>query len=160
MITEDLSVVERRIDSSRMPWLILAVAILNLLIGCSAFQSEAPQDESAPADSQGETEGTDGSASAVDGTSEASAVVDEPSTPENRQTEGAPPAEARELSSVEVLWQVPGEPVEKYHLRYGLEATNLTHQVEIAVSDLEKVNHPEFGPLFRYVISSVPADRT
>src|SRR5690606_24377456 len=79
---------------------------------------------------------------------------------EGAAAESAPPAETRELSSVEILWQVPAEAVINYHLRYGTQPDALTHQVQVPVSELEKIDHPEHGKLFRYVIPSVPADQT
>jgi hypothetical protein len=58
-------------------------------------------------------------------------------------------------SSVEILWQVPGEPVEKYHLNYGTDAEHLDQSKEIPVGDLEKIDHPVHGALFRYVLTGV-----
>ena len=74
---------------------------------------------------------------------------------ENRQVQ--PEAESNELSaqqsSVEILWQVPGEPIEKYHIDYGNDPANLDKHLEIPVSELEKVDDPTHGPLFRYVLT-------
>ena len=70
------------------------------------------------------------------------------------------PKDTTTLSSVEILWQVPGEAVEYYYLRYGTDSGKLDKKDKIAVKDLEKIDHPEHGPLFKYVISGVPAEQT
>ncbi|HQH29083.1 MAG TPA: hypothetical protein PLP17_16940, partial [Oligoflexia bacterium] len=54
--------------------------------------------------------------------------------------------------SVELLWQVPGEAVEKYYIFYGSDAQNLAQRAEVPVSQLEKIDHPVHGPLYRYVL--------
>ncbi|MFN8390508.1 MAG: hypothetical protein U0136_09485 [Bdellovibrionota bacterium] len=66
-------------------------------------------------------------------------------------------AQAEDTSTVEVLWQVPGEPVEKYHLSYGLDPSHLDNHLEIPVSDLQKIDHPKHGPVFRYELKNAPA---
>ena len=64
------------------------------------------------------------------------------------------------LTTVELLWQVPGEAVEKYHLHYGFEETKLDHHLEIPVRTLERKQDQVHGPLFRYEIPGVPANHT
>jgi hypothetical protein len=66
----------------------------------------------------------------------------------------------REVSTVEILWQVPGEAVAYYHLRYGTEKNALNKKAKVAVRDLEKVDHPDHGSLYRYVLPGVPAEKT
>lgn len=62
-------------------------------------------------------------------------------------------------SSVEIMWQVPTEGVMKYHIYYGYEANNLTNTATVLVTELEKVDSPVYGPLFRYIIKSVPTNQ-
>ena len=69
------------------------------------------------------------------------------------QREKAPLAAGR--TSVELLWQVPSGPVDKYHLAYGSEPTALDSKVEIPIRELEKIDDPSHGPLFRYIVEGV-----
>jgi hypothetical protein len=85
-----------------------------------------------------------------------------PSTQEQttQKTDGEKPAqltaeESVPSSSVEILWQVPGEPVEKYHLNYGTDPEHLDQIKEIPAQDLERIDNPVHGTLFRYVLTGV-----
>ncbi len=62
-------------------------------------------------------------------------------------------------STLEVFWQIPGEAVEKYHLYYGLEADELTNHIEVMVNELQKVDDPKHGPVYRYELKDIPAKR-
>ncbi|MCB0360361.1 MAG: hypothetical protein KDD44_12020 [Bdellovibrionales bacterium] len=72
------------------------------------------------------------------------------------------PSETKEEkpSPVELIWQVPGEAVEVYHIFYGLNPSNLDREVVVEVSELEKYDHPSFGPVFRYYLTSAPDGKT
>lgn len=50
----------------------------------------------------------------------------------------------------QILWQIPTEPVETYHLAIIDDAGNEIRKIKIAVSDLAKFDHPTFGPVYRY----------
>ena len=63
-------------------------------------------------------------------------------------------------SIVEVIWQVPTDAVEIYHLDFGTSETALDNHLKIPVSELEKSNHPRFGPVFRYRLKNIPANQT
>lgn len=124
---------------------ILGMAFLSLVTlapGCSRVSPQPAEKEELPADE--------------------SEIVEELSTAPTESDSATYSAQepSRELSSVELLWQVPAEPVETYHLRYGTHPDTLTHQVKIQVTELDQIQHPEYGPLFRYIIPSVPADQT
>jgi hypothetical protein len=69
------------------------------------------------------------------------------------------PVQADNTSSIEVMWQVPGEPVEEYHLYYGIDPQHLDNHIEVPVSELQKIDHPKHGPVFRYELKGVPANR-
>jgi len=62
-------------------------------------------------------------------------------------------------STLEVLWQVPSEAVEKYHFYYGLEPDKLDNHIVVPISELQKTDHPKHGPVFRYELREVPANR-
>ena len=75
--------------------------------------------------------------------------------------EGQTASQPQEPSTtVELLWQVPGEAVEKYHLHYGFEETKLDHHLEIPVAGLERKHDAVHGPLFRFEIPNVPLNQT
>jgi hypothetical protein len=71
--------------------------------------------------------------------------------PETAATEQEPP-------SVEILWQVPVEPVDKYYIYYGSDQNNLDKKAEVPVSQLEKIDHPVHGPLYRYVLTGIASN--
>ena len=60
---------------------------------------------------------------------------------------------------IELVWQVPGESVEKYHLFYGFTETDLNNHIVLEVSRLEKLDDPVQGPVFRYELRGIPTDR-
>jgi len=70
------------------------------------------------------------------------------------------PTSERNLSDVEVIWAVPGEPVDKYLLRYGFSKESLNLEIEIDASKLEKVQDPAHGEVYHYLINDVPSART
>ena len=66
---------------------------------------------------------------------------------------------AVEVSGVEVVWQVPLKPVEVYHLRYGFSPTALNEEIVVPIDKLEKSDHPAFGPVYKYQLRNVSAER-
>lgn len=62
-------------------------------------------------------------------------------------------------STLEVLWQVPSEAVEKYHFYYGLDPNKLDNHIVVPIAELQKSDHPKHGPVFRYELREVPANR-
>ena len=140
--------------------LFIFLCAVSLAAGCSLSSSdtdaESPEESSAeavseaPAAEPASTE-TSASSDSSESDSDAAAAEEEPA---------APAAETEAVSSVEILWQVPGEAVEKYYLRYGVKEDALDKSVTIPVRELDKIDHPDYGPLFRYLISGVPAEKT
>lgn len=53
---------------------------------------------------------------------------------------------------IEVTWEVPGEPVDGFIIRYGDSPTTLSREVTISSTDIREENDPEFGPVYRYLI--------
>lgn len=64
------------------------------------------------------------------------------------------------LNSLEVLWRVPSEPVEKYYVYYGTEKSKLDKHFSVRVTELKRFDHPDQGPLFRFILPNVPLDKT
>jgi hypothetical protein len=136
---------------------LMALFLSGFLSGCSLFEISLF--------------GSDSEDAAVEQAEESNVEKAKPSAAETNAgertasiAEQAPPVEAvedtEEVSSVEILWQVPGEAVEKYYLRYGTDDAVLDTSVVIMVRELDKIDHPDYGPLFRYVVSGVPAKQT
>lgn len=61
-------------------------------------------------------------------------------------------------STVEIIWQVPSEPVEVYFLSYGTNPSNLDQHVELPVNKIAKRDHPAYGPVFQYELANLPSD--
>ena len=79
-----------------------------------------------------------------------------------------PPAQTASLTQqgpgarvqpVEILWRVPTDTVERYQILWGNDESNLDQKVVVEVRDLTKVDHPKFGPVFRYELRQVPMDQ-
>ena len=66
----------------------------------------------------------------------------------------------RELSSVEILLQVPDDDIKRYYLHYGFEKNRLNRHIQISVSRLEKFIHPAHGPLTRFMLHGVPRGKS
>lgn len=60
-------------------------------------------------------------------------------------------------SFVEVRWQIPQEPVEKYHLYYGSAPDKLDGYRQINTAALVKEEDPRHGPLFVYRLDGADA---
>lgn len=131
--------------------------------GCSTIQSLNPFSSEDPSIS-GDGVGT-GDAGGIDTGGKAandSAPVD---APQNR-TDGSEAAAiaksgtAQKNSVVEVIWQVPTEAVETYHLYYGLTEDDLSNHIAVPVGELERASHPRFGPVYRYRLKDIPSSQT
>lgn len=66
---------------------------------------------------------------------------------------------SKETGTLELVWQVPGEPVEIYHLNVGYSKEHLDRLVEIPVGELKQDDDPVHGPVFRYQLSDVDENR-
>lgn len=65
---------------------------------------------------------------------------------------------AGRTQSIEVLWRVPTDAVERYHVLYGSAPEKLDRSVVIPVAKLQKIDHPKFGPVYRFELPSIPMD--
>lgn len=64
-------------------------------------------------------------------------------------------SEAPVTGSVELIWQIPDQTVEKYHIEYGFAPDKLDRKVTVESAKLERVNDPVNGPIFRYVLHGI-----
>lgn len=63
------------------------------------------------------------------------------------------------LSAIEVVWEVPAEPVEGFIVRYGDAHEALTDERRLTIANLERIEDPARGRLYRYVIEGIPTTR-
>jgi hypothetical protein len=59
------------------------------------------------------------------------------------------------VEGIEITWEVPGEPVDGFVIRYGQSRGALSNEVKIAAGDLREESDPEYGPVYRYLIKDV-----
>jgi hypothetical protein len=57
---------------------------------------------------------------------------------------------------VEVLWQVPQSAVDQYLIEFQVGGQKSIVQKEVETISLEKIDHPNFGYVYRYVINQIP----
>ncbi len=141
--------------------LVASLALLLLLPSCSASKSGSDVEQIEESNLDAAATSAEEEAAAPSEATESAETTPEPEAETEAGAVTEPvEEETQQLSSVEILWQVPGEAVEYYYLRHGTDSSNLDSKEKLAVKDLEKIDHPEHGPLFRYVISGVPASQT
>lgn len=64
----------------------------------------------------------------------------------------APTRAPQPAKNIELLWQIPNEPVDAYHV-YLLSSTGEEKKhYRVPVSKLEKVDNPTYGPVYRYLV--------
>ena len=78
----------------------------------------------------------------------ASAMSEDPAT----MAEAEPEAGG---SDVEIVWQVPDDPVDSFKLFYGYSADAVDSEVTVAISDLDEIEDPVYGKVYRYVLQGV-----
>lgn len=80
-------------------------------------------------------------------------------TPAPTQTKVAEEA-AIIRSDVEIVWQVPEEPVDSFTLYYGYSEDTLEYSVTVETNNLEVIEDPEYGDIFRYILGGVLPEKT
>jgi hypothetical protein len=58
---------------------------------------------------------------------------------------------------VELIWAIPEQPVDGYLISYGGSAENLDQEAFVESAQLQIVEHPSFGKVYRHLITQVPA---
>ena len=145
---------------------LFGIAVAALLSGCATMEStldainpfggEAPEEvpvKPAPKTKSLEEASKAAQESARPAVAEAPAEIPAPAKP-------ATIATPERVQPVEVMWRVPTDPVEKYYILYGTDEARLDKQVELSVKDIQKIDHPKFGPVFRYELKQIPSDKT
>lgn len=72
--------------------------------------------------------------------------------------EGSIPVIQKKLSGIEVMWEVPSDPVDGFVIRYGEERDKLNREATIFRSELREERDSDYGPVYRYILRDIPAD--
>ncbi len=62
-------------------------------------------------------------------------------------------------ADIEVLWQIPEQPVDGFVIRYGYERDQLDRIVEVPADLLEKIEDPAQGIAYRYLLHDIPTEK-
>jgi hypothetical protein len=73
----------------------------------------------------------------------------------SRSDNRSPAAVDRSIEGIEVTWEVPGEPVDGFVIRYGPSRSDLSKELKVSADDLRQESDPEYGPVYRYFIKDV-----
>lgn len=137
---------------------VLALVLVFALSSCGYFQKINPFGAGEEEDKSSPTPIIDSLATEHEGETPLSSEeqgTEELSPPESSPEKSPPPKQSSNLSSIEIVWQVPGESVERYHLAYGTDRNSLDQELTIPVSELNKIDDPIHGPVFRYTLSGI-----
>lgn len=63
-------------------------------------------------------------------------------------------------SGIEIIWEIPKEPVKGFVLNYGYSPDRLEFHLRLDAQNIQRVSHPQYGEVYRYVLESVPGDRS
>ena len=55
-------------------------------------------------------------------------------------------------NDVEIIWEIPKKAVEGFVIHYGTNGKQLSEELQVLSAELEKFDHPEFGPVYRYYL--------
>lgn len=80
-------------------------------------------------------------------------------TVESQQIVREAPVVKNPLDAVEIVWAAPEENVEKFIIRYGFTPNNLQYEEAIESSFVERLEDPEQGLVYRYVLHNITSDK-
>lgn len=61
----------------------------------------------------------------------------------------------KKVQGIQLTWEVPGEAVDGFVIRYGESRSSLPKEIKIAASQLHEESDPEYGPVYRYVLKDI-----
>jgi hypothetical protein len=65
-----------------------------------------------------------------------------------------------QLGEVELLWQIPPEPVDGFVIKYSYEdGSSMERQVKVRASELSKYEDEAYGFVYRYILKEVAAEK-
>ena len=60
---------------------------------------------------------------------------------------------------IEIIWEVPRDPVEGFIVRYGYNRDNLAFEIKLDSDTIEKFEHPAYGFVYRHTLPGISNDR-
>jgi hypothetical protein len=63
-------------------------------------------------------------------------------------------------SQIEIVWEIPKEPVDGFLIHYGFEKGHLEKIVRLQSSEIEKYEDPRYGFVYRHKLTDVPPNQT
>lgn len=64
-------------------------------------------------------------------------------------------ADSKKNQGIQLTWEVPGEAVDGFVIRYGDNKNSLPREIKLTTSQLQEESDPEYGPVYRYVLKDV-----
>ncbi len=92
-------------------------------------------------------------------------MLTSPSKPTDNNTANEAPIDAdqparpgKKKEAVQLTWEVPGEDVDGFVIRYGENRSALSKEIKLSTSQLQEESDPEYGPVYRYVLKDLPSN--
>lgn len=63
--------------------------------------------------------------------------------------------DSKKSQGIQLTWEVPGEAVDGFVIRYGDNKSSLPKEIKLAISQLQEESDPEYGPVYRYVLKDI-----
>jgi hypothetical protein len=83
-----------------------------------------------------------------------------PDSSKEAKREQTTPVIEQSAWGVEVIWEIPSEPVDGFVIRYGQTRDNLSKETTILRSELREESDPNYGSIYRYAIRDIPEDQS
>ncbi len=61
---------------------------------------------------------------------------------------------------VEIVWEIPKDSVDGFVIRYGFSRTDLRYSERVQSAELDRMEDPKFGFVYRYVLKNMPPEKT
>lgn len=146
--------------------IVFSTVLLCLLTfqGCSTIESvfdgsifsdstQAPVKE--PSEARATDPTTEGKTAGIKDLKNSTQTEVKPLSPRKAVTNSQSKVEAVAPKSIEIMWQVPTEPVEAYHiylLSGAMDPKDEKRHLRVLVSTLKKEDDPTYGPVYKYQI--------
>ena len=76
-------------------------------------------------------------------------------TDERANNSDSKTGDSKKDQGVQLTWEVPGEAVDGFVIRYGDNKNSLPKEIKLTTSQLQEESDPEYGPVYRYVLKDV-----
>lgn len=69
------------------------------------------------------------------------------------------PANVALGTRIEVIWQIPKDPVDGFIVRYGYTTDAMKFEQRVTTGELDRYEDPKFGFVYRYVLKDIPVEK-